>query len=107
MANHVLLTNIDPPKFVPPPSSTVVGNEGEPLQVAIMANANPMSIAYTWTKDKQSIMTTAYGAEGIVSVGPILNITKLMRSDAGIYTCEAVNSQGSAVINITVVVECK
>lgn len=36
-----------------------------------------------------------------------MNITKLNRNDAGIYTCEAVNSQGSAMINITVVVECK
>lgn len=37
----------------------------------------------------------------------MLNISKLMRTDAGIYSCEAVNSQGSAVINITVIVECK
>lgn len=36
-----------------------------------------------------------------------MNITKLNRNDAGIYTCEAVNSQGSVMINITVVVECK
>lgn len=107
MVARLLYTHTDPPKFVPPPSSTVVGNEGESLQVAIMANANPMSIAYTWTKDGQPIMTTAHGAERIVSVGPILNITKLMRADAGTYTCEAVNSQGSAVINITVIVECK
>jgi hypothetical protein len=31
----------------------------------------------------------------------------LARDDSGLYTCEALNSQGSAVINITVVVECK
>lgn len=43
----------------------------------------------------------------IISEGPTLNITKLGRSDAGTYTCEAVNSQGSAMINISVIVECK
>ena len=47
------------------------------------------------------------GAQRIVSEGPILNITRLNRNDTGIYTCEAVNSQGSAMINISVVVECK
>lgn len=89
---------------MPVPSSTVVGVEGEPLQVAMRANANPMSIAYTWTKDGQPIDSAA---DRIVSEGPILNITRLERSDAGIYTCEAVNSQGAETINITVIVECK
>lgn len=37
----------------------------------------------------------------------MLNITKLSRHDAGIYTCEAVNSQGAATINISVSVHCK
>lgn len=97
----------DPPKFVPPPSSTVVGVEGESLQVAMLANANPISIAYTWTKDGLPIIASGNGVERIVSEGPILNITKLTRNDAGIYTCEAVNSQGSAMINISVIVECK
>lgn len=72
----------------------------------MVANANPMSIAYTWTKDGLPILSAGNGIERIVSEGPILNITKLTRNDAGIYTCEAVNSQGSAMINITVIVEC-
>lgn len=98
---------VDPPKFTPPPSSTVVGVEGEPLQVAMKATGNPQSIAYTWTKDGLPISTGGNSVDRIVSEGPILNITKLHRKDAGIYTCEAVNSQGSAMINISVIVECK
>jgi hypothetical protein len=43
----------------------------------------------------------------IIIDGPTLNFTKLARDDSGLYTCEALNSQGSATINITVVVECK
>lgn len=107
-SNHNFdISSKDSPKFVPPPSSTVVGIEGESLQVGMKANANPMSIAYTWTKDGLPISTNGNGVERIVSEGPILNITKLARKDAGIYTCEAINSQGSAMINITVIVECK
>ncbi|XP_035786557.1 nephrin-like isoform X4 [Anopheles albimanus] len=112
-ANEVLQRNVHeaiklqvlyPPKFKPPPSSTVVGAEGEPLTVAMVATGNPMSISYTWTKDGLPILSSA-GAQRIVSEGPILNITRLNRNDTGIYTCEAVNSQGSAMINISVVVE--
>lgn len=98
----------DPPKFVPPPSYTVVGIEGEALQVAMQANANPMTITYTWMKDGAPINNNGNaGIERIVSDGAVLNITKLTRNDAGIYTSKAVNSQGSATMNITVIVECK
>lgn len=103
---------LDPPKFVPPPSSTIVGVEGEPLQVALTANGNPSVISYTWTKDGQPVTrssgdTTKSLDHRISSDGSTLNFTKLTRADAGIYTCEALNSQGSTMINITVVVECK
>lgn len=98
---------LDPPKFVTPPSYTAVGNEGEPIQIALQANANPMSISYTWTKDGVPLSNSAANVERIVADGAVLNITRLTRNDAGIYTCEAVNSQGSATINITVIVECK
>ncbi|ETN64564.1 nephrin [Anopheles darlingi] len=92
------------PKFAAPAATTVTGVVGEPLTVALVANGNPGSIAYTWTKDGQPIAES--GVPRIVSEGPILNITRLKRTDAGIYTCEAINSQGSAMINITVQVKC-
>lgn len=84
-----------------------MGNEGEALQIALQANANPMSITYTWTKDGVPLSNSGANADRIISDGSVLNITRLTRSDAGIYTCEAVNSQGSATVNITVIVECK
>lgn len=68
----------------------------------MVANANPMAIAYTWTKDGQPLASDRIAAEG-----PILNVTRLARSDAGIYTCQATNTQGTALFNVTVVVECK
>uniref|UniRef100_A0A1A9VXK2 Nephrin n=1 Tax=Glossina austeni TaxID=7395 RepID=A0A1A9VXK2_GLOAU len=103
-ANEALQRNR--PKFVPPPSSTAVGVENESLMVALQANANPISIIYTWSKDGQSIADGNNELEHrIFSDGPKLNFTKLHRNDAGVYVCEARNSQGSASINVTVVVE--
>ncbi|XP_058123350.1 nephrin-like [Anopheles ziemanni] len=91
------------PQFLPPAATNVTGVEGEALTVALVATGNPAAIAYTWTRDGLPI--TQSGVPRIVSEGPILNITKLKRSDAAVYTCEAVNSQGSAMINITVQVK--
>ncbi|XP_065366924.1 nephrin isoform X1 [Calliphora vicina] len=94
------------PKFVPPPSSTAVGVEGESLLVALQANANPMSITYTWSRDGQTIPSVINGAEPrIFADASKLNFTKLHRNDAGLYVCEARNSQGIARINVSVVVE--
>lgn len=74
----------------------------------MQANANPMSITYTWSKDGQTLPSAVNGAEPrIFADGSKLNFTKLHRNDAGLYVCEARNSQGSARINVTVVVECK
>lgn len=98
---------VDPPQFLPPPSSTVVGVEGESLQVSMKANANPMTIIYTWTKDSQPIAASNSVNKRIMSEGPILNITKLERGDAGVYTCRAKNAQGKSEINVTIVVECE
>lgn len=88
---------------------SVVGIEGEPLIISLRADGNPQNIAYTWTKDGLPIMlaNTGSGMERIVSDGPVLNITKLSRHDAGTYTCEAINSQGSSVAQINITVQCK
>uniref|UniRef100_A0A182Q0N1 Ig-like domain-containing protein n=1 Tax=Anopheles farauti TaxID=69004 RepID=A0A182Q0N1_9DIPT len=46
------------PKFSPPAATTVNGVEGEPLTVALLASGNPTSIAYTWIKDGQRIVSS-------------------------------------------------
>ncbi|KAH8299303.1 hypothetical protein KR044_000269, partial [Drosophila immigrans] len=98
------------PKFVPPPSWTSVGLEGESLQVPLQANGNPAAIAYTWTKNgvaipQDSSGSVSAGEHRIFADGAVLNFTKLHRDDAGVYSCTAANSQGKANLNITVVVE--
>lgn len=66
-----------------------------------------MTIIYTWTKDGQPIVASNSVNKRIMSDGPVLNITKLERGDAGVYTCRAKNAQGKSEINVTIVVECK
>ncbi|XP_054089208.1 nephrin isoform X2 [Zeugodacus cucurbitae] len=105
----VSLNVLYPPVFLPPPSSTAVGVEGESLQVSLSATANPMTVSYSWTKDGLPVPSTSTsngGAEHrIYADGANLNFTKLNRNDAGIYVCEASNSEGSAKLNVTIVVE--
>ncbi|CAK1549333.1 unnamed protein product [Leptosia nina] len=92
------------PIFDETTQTTAVGVEHEQLIVSVRAEGNPASITYTWTKDGLPITHSSYSTSNdrIISEGSTLNMTRLSRHDAGVYTCEAVNSQGAAVINITV-----
>nr|XP_036227373.1 nephrin isoform X5 [Bactrocera oleae]XP_036227374.1 nephrin isoform X5 [Bactrocera oleae] len=105
----VSLNILYPPVFLPPPSSTAVGVEGESLQVSLSATANPVTVLYSWTKDGLPVPSTSSSngraEHRIYADGANLNFTKLNRNDAGIYVCEASNSEGSAKLNITIVVE--
>ncbi|CAH1107304.1 unnamed protein product [Psylliodes chrysocephalus] len=94
------------PVFDPNNEDAVTGIENEPLIISLKADGNPQNIVYTWTKDGLPItqQSSSNGVERIVSDGSIMNITRLSRNDAGTYTCEALNSQGSnvAIVNVTV-----
>lgn len=116
----LLSDSLVPPKFDAAHVTTFTGNEGEPLRIPLSATANPMVMSFTWTKDGLPITAASMsgansGASGggsgmgqrIISEGPVLNISKLSRNDAGSYICEAMNSQGSATIEVHVIVECK
>ncbi|KAL4706177.1 hypothetical protein ACJJTC_015045, partial [Scirpophaga incertulas] len=83
---------------------SVVGEEKEPLIIMLRADGNPSSISYTWTKDGLPITQSSYSksSDRIISEGSVLNMTRLSRTDAGVYTCEAVNSQGASTVNISV-----
>lgn len=99
---------LDKPIFDPNNEETVTGIENEPLIITLKADGNPPNIVYTWTKDGLPIAqaSSSVGIERIVSEGPVLNITRLSRNDAGTYSCEAINSQGSAMTHVNVTVQC-
>lgn len=99
----------DKPVFDPTNEAMVTGIEHEPLIISLRADGNPTAITYTWTKDGLPIAqaSTSSGVERIIFDGPTLNITKLSRHDSGRYTCEALNSQGSARMHVNVTVQCK
>ncbi|KRG05048.1 nephrin isoform X2 [Drosophila mojavensis] len=94
-----------PPKFDVAQITSFVGVEGSPLQVELHASGNPMSISYTWTKDGLPISSNPLSGQRLVSDGPRLNISRLSRNDAGVYVCEALNTQGTALLEIQVIVE--
>ncbi|XP_030560448.1 nephrin [Drosophila novamexicana] len=94
-----------PPKFDVAQITSFVGVEGAPLQVELHASGNPMSISYTWTKDGLPISSNPLSGQRLISDGPRLNISRLSRNDAGVYVCEALNTQGTAMLEIQVIVE--
>lgn len=93
----------DPPKFEPTQQTDFNGDEGQTLKIELSAFANPMTMTYVWSKDGALLDTK----QRIISDGPNLIFSKLHRKDAGTYTCEAMNSQGTATFAIKVSVECK
>ena len=90
------------PTFSDIPSDEQTGIEGQSLVLALQATGNPSNIAYTWTKDG---MDAAQDSRIIVD-GPVLNITRLHKEDAGLYTCEAVNSEGATSVKFNISVQC-
>ncbi|XP_033251166.1 nephrin-like isoform X2 [Drosophila miranda] len=94
-----------PPKFEGSQTTTFVGVEGAPFHVELVGSGNPMSISYTWTKDGLPITTNKLSGQRLISDGPRLNISRLSRNDAGVYICEALNSQGTSLQEIQVAVE--
>lgn len=81
----------------------VTGVEGESLVITTQASGRPVAISYTWTKDRTPLVPGSH----LLIENNVLNFTKLNRSDAGSYTCEAVNSEGATTITINITVQCK
>ncbi|PSN48808.1 hypothetical protein C0J52_25084, partial [Blattella germanica] len=89
------------PIFSDVPTEEQTGIEGQSLVLALQAMGNPSNIAYTWTKDG----TDAAQDTRVIVDGPVLNITRLRKEDAGFYTCEAVNSEGASTVRFNLTVQ--
>ncbi|XP_076242839.1 sticks and stones [Calliopsis andreniformis] len=89
------------PIFSPLDPHELIGMEGEPFMISVLATGNPNDIKYTWTRDGLPLVSN----NRRISVrGSMLNITKLDRHDAGTYICQATNEEGTTFyqLNLTV-----
>lgn len=89
----------DKPKFSDSNhTSTIYKVEGEFFTITFEADGNPSDISYEWKKDDK--LNNQHGST--------LAIGKLSRNDAGFYTCQATNSEGSSdLISFRLAVKCK
>jgi len=91
--------DIDKPTTAELNETTFTEVEGYSLIVPLRISANPNRIKYTWSKDGAPLIHQNFEST--------LNITRLDRTDSGIYSCEAFNSMGSSTIEFRVVVLCE
>ncbi|XP_046400228.1 nephrin-like isoform X2 [Ischnura elegans] len=103
----IILQILYKPKFLEPAEgdrSVIVVAEGESTNVTLLAEGNPPDITYTWTKDGAPLKSSrdGVGRQRVTWDGPTLNVTDARREDAGRYTVEAVNSEGSDTTSIKV-----
>ncbi|XP_011311068.1 nephrin isoform X1 [Fopius arisanus] len=89
------------PIFTSIDSNELDGMEGEPYVISIGAKGNPSDIVYSWTRNG---LPLSRDNARIKSRDSTLNITRLSRTDAGMYICKASNNEGSTdyQLNITV-----
>ncbi|KAG7155821.1 Synaptogenesis protein syg-2-like 7, partial [Homarus americanus] len=80
-----------PPVWMKEPQDMVDVTEGENVMVNVSAHGNPNGVAYLWRR-----------GEEVVMAGSLLNITSVTKDQAGVYTVEASNSQGSSAKNVTI-----
>ena len=69
------------------------------------AHGNPSAIAYKWKKNGNDVSTNTNAS--VYQMDAVLNFTSVRKEDAGLYTCEASNSQGKATFSFNVTIQCK
>lgn len=90
------------PIFTELNETTFTGVENENMLISLEANGHPAIITFTWGKN--GIPLPPRGPNYIID-GSTLNFTRLNRTDSGAYSCEAINSEGSTMMNFTINVQ--
>jgi len=99
----LLIFLIDAPEFINSPLTQFDLIEGQSSTINLTARGNPQQIQYKWSRDSDSIMDT----NRFTSDGPLLNISSILRSYAGIYKLFATNDLGTSETAIRINVNCK
>lgn len=82
--------------WVRDPKEKMDVTEGENVVVNVTARGNPNGVTYLWRR-----------GEEVVMAGNVLNITGVTKDQAGMYTVEASNSQGTTARNVSLHVKCE
>ncbi|XP_025101325.1 hemicentin-1-like isoform X2 [Pomacea canaliculata] len=78
-------------------ATSYVRNETDTLVITCSYDANPAPFNVTWTKNSQSVDVAGSGGKysGATVATPSLTVTRLARSDAGVYVCSVTNTLGT------------
>lgn len=81
-----------------------VAEENATLTLNMTARGNPAAITYGWYRGpaKLTLGTRFRQQAGVLTISP-----GLRRTEAGVYTCEASNSEGSTTHDINIDVHCE
>lgn len=86
----------DPPRWMKKPDKEIAVTEGSSIQVNVSAQGNPDTVTYLWRRGDE-----------VVKADSFLNISSVTRDQAGTYTVEATNSQGTVAANLTLNIKCE
>lgn len=70
--------------------------EGSGVEVNVKAQGNPNAVSYLWRRGDEVVKADSH-----------LNISSVSRGQAGLYTVEATNSQGTVAANLTINIKCE
>jgi len=96
----------DKPYFPSEVPVVAVTEENRTLTLNMTARANPADIAYRWYRGGGSselvLDTRMTQTDGVLTVQ-----SGLRRDEAGVYTCEATNAEGSTTHDVNIDVHCE
>ncbi|KAG0716041.1 Nephrin [Chionoecetes opilio] len=86
----ITLSILYAPNWVTKPETEIAVTEGSSIEVNVSAQGNPDAVTYLWRRGDE-----------VVRADSFLNISSVTRDQAGTYTVEATNSQGTVAANLT------
>lgn len=92
----------DPPVFNSHATHHIEIIEGKSLTLNMTARGNPTDITYTLIKDG-----AIYTSSSVAVHSGMLEMSNIMRADAGSYSLKAENTEGSRNHNFSINVTCK
>jgi len=94
----------DKPYFPSEVPVVAVTEENKTLTLNMTARANPADITYNWYRGSARLVL---GTRMQQNAGVLTVASGLGRGEAGVYTCQASNAEGSTTHDVNIDVHCK